>query len=197
VGKKKTIKAHHSIIHTSRDAPESVPKEAPNSKAQEAPMLSPIRVRPNKKIDKLDKMSRLNYAKVYNVEHNVKVYDFGVVHEGYMGILSHQFNTVWGLQVPTATPTNAAADEDDNGEEDEEDEDEDDEDSSDDGDDDNQAKKAHIQIREPEARQRRESSSKGKERSRSRGKEEKKKKVGFLGLLASPKEPRKRRGSGK
>jgi hypothetical protein len=155
-------------------------------------MLSPIRVKPVKRIDKLDKMSRLNYAKVYNVEHNVKVYDFGVVHEGYMGILGHQFNTVWGLQVPASSINNN--DEDDDDDEDEDDDEE--EDSSDDEVDNDDARQAHIEIREPEPRERRESSSKGKERSLSRGKDERKKKVGFS-LFGSSKEPRKRRGSGK
>jgi hypothetical protein len=41
----------------------------------------------------MDPMARLNYAKIYTVEHNVKVYDFGIVHEDYLDTFKHQFNS--------------------------------------------------------------------------------------------------------
>ncbi|QDS69396.1 hypothetical protein FKW77_004708 [Venturia effusa] len=183
--KRGTIKGHHSIIHTSREPPEPMAGEAPNLRRQEAPMLSPIRVRANKRIDKLEHMSRLNYAKVYNVEHNVKVYDFGVVHEGYMDILCHQFNSVWVLQVPPAAVTDPVEDEED------EDDDEEEEEQGNDGV--GEDTQGYAPIQGPVSRETRGSSSKGKERSRSGGAEDKKKKVGFTDRLTTTKEPRKRR----
>jgi hypothetical protein len=43
-------------------------------------------------------MSRLNYLKIYCVEHNVKVYDFGQVHEEYEQLLISNFNDAWGFR---------------------------------------------------------------------------------------------------
>jgi hypothetical protein len=45
----------------------------------EYPMLSAIPVRANGRSDKMFSASRINFGKVYTVEHNVKVYDFGNV----------------------------------------------------------------------------------------------------------------------
>jgi len=41
----------------------------------------------------MDPMARLNYTKVYTVEHNVKVYDFGIVHKDYLDTLRYQFES--------------------------------------------------------------------------------------------------------
>jgi hypothetical protein len=57
-------------------------------------MLSPIRVIPKSKTTKLDPMSRINYSKIYTVEHNVKVYDFGDVDEDYHERLLEQWKKV-------------------------------------------------------------------------------------------------------
>jgi hypothetical protein len=45
----------------------------------------------------MDRMSRVDFNKIYTVEHNVKVYDFGRVHEDERSFLRHQFNYVWGI----------------------------------------------------------------------------------------------------
>lgn len=44
-------------------------------------MNAPIRIEPKSPRDVLDEMSRLNYAKTYTVEHNVKVAFIGRVHK--------------------------------------------------------------------------------------------------------------------
>jgi hypothetical protein len=47
----------------------------------ERPMLPSIRVKPHKQVKNWEHGSRLNYAKIYTVEHNAKVYDFGDVND--------------------------------------------------------------------------------------------------------------------
>jgi len=97
VAKKDVIKGNHAIIHTGRVPPEPNADESPNIAAGERAMLQPIRVVANKKADTMDRMSRVDFAKIYTVEHNVKVYDFGRVHEDHRAFLRHQFNYVWSI----------------------------------------------------------------------------------------------------
>jgi len=40
-------------------------------------------------------MSRINFRKVSTVEHNVKVFDFGIVHENSMTDFWNHFRAVW------------------------------------------------------------------------------------------------------
>jgi hypothetical protein len=54
-------------------------------------MMREIRVITTDRRDKLDVMSRINYQKIYTVEHNAKVYDFGTVHKSDL----HVFYTQW------------------------------------------------------------------------------------------------------
>lgn len=61
----------HTIIYTER--PQLVPGEAKLAN-------KPIRVRPYEPHHKLERASRLNYAKVYTVEYNVKVWFIGEIH---------------------------------------------------------------------------------------------------------------------
>jgi len=53
-------------------------------------MLSSIRVNANNN-GALDIMSRENFGKIYTVEHNVKVFDFGQVHNDFRLVLDRQF----------------------------------------------------------------------------------------------------------
>jgi len=81
---------HHAVIHTGR--------EPPNPRREEVGMLSPaVRVKPRDRTGKLGVMSRINFGKVYTVEHNVKVFDFGVVHDDSMAAFSNHFRSVWQL----------------------------------------------------------------------------------------------------
>lgn len=51
-------------------------------------MLNPVRVtRSNKQEPLLHKLSRINYGKMYTVEHRCKVYDFGNVHKNHINLL--------------------------------------------------------------------------------------------------------------
>ena len=53
---------------------------------------------------KLDELSRLNYAKTYTVEYNVKVWFIGKVHEDSQWILSTDYNRVHPLLQPRGVP---------------------------------------------------------------------------------------------
>ena len=44
----------------------------------------------------MEPTSRLNFGKMYTVEHNVRVYDYGMVHEDFIGILKEQWKAVIG-----------------------------------------------------------------------------------------------------
>lgn len=153
VSKPGTTKCYHSVIYTGQTAPKPKKNEEPNVAAGERPMLASIRVRPKRKTDKMDVMSRLNYSKMYTVEHNVKVYDFGTVHEKYLHTLKKQFEWAWHLEPESS--------DEEEGEEEEGDDDDDDQ---------------RIPEPQAESRDRRGSSSKGKEREPSKGGEKEKRK---------------------
>jgi hypothetical protein len=63
-------RADHAVIYTGSDPPELVKGETPL-------LLRPVKVIPKTPRDKLEKESRINYAKIYTVEHNVKVHFIG------------------------------------------------------------------------------------------------------------------------
>lgn len=72
--KKRGVKAkHHTIIHTGKPVALKGEKEKGLTK-------KPIRVEPAGPRHKLDDASRLNYAKTYTVEYNVKVWFIGKIH---------------------------------------------------------------------------------------------------------------------
>jgi len=58
-------------------------------------MLSPIRVVPDRPTDTMDPMSRLNFTKVYTVEKNILVGDFGTIYEQDLARFKDQFKIVW------------------------------------------------------------------------------------------------------
>jgi len=57
--------------------------------------LRPIRVIPRTPRDKLEKESRINYAKIYTVEHNVKVHFIGHVDPKFHNKLVADFDATW------------------------------------------------------------------------------------------------------
>ncbi|KAF1816950.1 hypothetical protein P152DRAFT_4804 [Eremomyces bilateralis CBS 781.70] len=87
-----TRKSDHAIIHTGEVPPSPLPGE--NAVRGEEPMRKPIRVTARTRSDKLDKISRINYNKIFTVEHNVKVFEFGEVHHSYHSRLFANFNAV-------------------------------------------------------------------------------------------------------
>jgi len=94
VAKVGTKKWQHAIAFVGSEQPRCQPGEVPAE--GEKGMMGPIRVVPKKKQDKMHDMSRINFAKIYTVEHNVKVYDFGDVHRDYLARLRHQWKDVLG-----------------------------------------------------------------------------------------------------
>ncbi|KAH7062218.1 hypothetical protein B0J12DRAFT_230432 [Macrophomina phaseolina] len=108
VSKKGVIKGEHSIVHTGPYPPSTPEWEDPREE-----MLQPIPVRPRDPAEsKMDAMSRLNYAKPYTVEHNVKSLDFGDVPPEWIPTLRQNFITVLQLEQAGGLPTiprNAAA----------------------------------------------------------------------------------------
>lgn len=131
------IKNQHAIIFTGSRAPEPKHDEGPDpSNPLEQGMRPSIRVKQKVYKEKLDKMSRLNYRKIYTVEHNVKVRDFGEVHKDYEERLVSNFYSAWGFQRTLASSNAEDSDEEEENGEDEddnEDEDEDEEKDDDDG----------------------------------------------------------------
>jgi hypothetical protein len=91
-GKSGLAKWQHSIVYVGEEEPDLLPQEIPAS--GESGMLSSIRVKPRKKWYTMFDSSRINYAKLYTVEHNVKVHDFGDVHSDSMSQLQTQWDYV-------------------------------------------------------------------------------------------------------
>ncbi|KAE8452693.1 hypothetical protein EG329_013952 [Mollisiaceae sp. DMI_Dod_QoI] len=96
---------HHAQIYTSKFEPR-------NTSPEELGLLTrrPIRIRPDSKSENLDTMSRLNYAKVYTVEHNVKVVSVGRVTKTDEQILVKDFDDIhrplsdtWGRPASSQT----------------------------------------------------------------------------------------------
>jgi hypothetical protein len=88
------IKKNHAVIFTGR--------RTPDPKHGEHGMLPPIRVKLRRRGDALDEMSRLDYGKVFTVEHNVKVYEIGMVDPIYKNRLELEFRHIF-LQEPRSS----------------------------------------------------------------------------------------------
>jgi hypothetical protein len=147
VAKNGIVKENHAIAYSTRDPPKARSGELP--KGAENPMMPEIRVKAKRKGDKLDRMSRIDFSRMYTVEHNVKVYDFGDVHKDYLDKLIQHWirvisrDLVGGLfnmpvkpQMRRGDDEDRYRDSDDDGNNDaneEEDDDEEDESSSSDG----------------------------------------------------------------
>ncbi|ORY18203.1 hypothetical protein BCR34DRAFT_456380, partial [Clohesyomyces aquaticus] len=72
------VKAHHAMMYTGTTVPSPLQSELPVGTIDRA-MGPPIRVLPYYLYEKLDPLSRVNFFKIYTVEHNVKVRPFGKV----------------------------------------------------------------------------------------------------------------------
>lgn len=87
-------KSEHAIVYTTKQPPRPLPGESPAP--DEAPLRSAlIRVKPDDRTDKLSPTSRINFGKVYTIEHNTKVRNFGVVHRDSLKALQRTFQEVW------------------------------------------------------------------------------------------------------
>lgn len=124
VAKRGVVKWHHSIAFSEKDEP--LPAETEWAKPHETGMLPGIRIEINKRKDKLHRMSRIDFARNYTVEHNVRVYDFGWVDRQYIARLRSQWiyvllgGNTQGVDLQSLIPDPVHSSEDD----DEDDEDE-------------------------------------------------------------------------
>jgi hypothetical protein len=71
--------------------------------AGEMPMLSSIQVRQKDRREKMFPLSRINFGKMYTVEHNVKVYDFGDVRKSSLFLLREQWKWVLHYNIQATT----------------------------------------------------------------------------------------------
>ena len=81
----------HAMVYMSEEGDKD-----PEPRPGEHLTRDPIRVVPKTHRDKLHADSRINYAKIYTVEHNVKVLFIGEVHKRSRGRFMTAFNDVWG-----------------------------------------------------------------------------------------------------
>lgn len=65
---------HHTIIYTGETPPNPLPGEI-------GPYKRPVRMNPLTSRDELFPESRLNYSKLYTVEHNIRVCFIGSIHK--------------------------------------------------------------------------------------------------------------------
>nr|POF17984.1 hypothetical protein CFP56_13395 [Quercus suber] len=91
VAKPGTIKSEHAIAHTGRSPPSPSLAELPARGEQG--MREPVRIDPFQKGDTLMPESRINFGKVYTIEHYVKVKSFGVCTSP--AELEVKFDDVW------------------------------------------------------------------------------------------------------
>ena len=80
-----TLGGNYSIIYT-----RSLPPEP-----SDIDMRSPIKVVPNSRSVELDNSSQIDYSRVYTVEHNVRVYEFGKVAPEDMAKFLQNFENVF------------------------------------------------------------------------------------------------------
>jgi hypothetical protein len=92
---------HHAIMYTGRDPP---PPTFSEMAPIEPPMGEPIRVIGDKPWNTMDPMSRVNFVKLYTVEHNVKVEEFGKVDANDEWKLMAQFKSHWGIDDAEVLP---------------------------------------------------------------------------------------------
>lgn len=83
----------HAVIYMSKD-----PKASPPAVQGENLGKSPIRVVPKSHRDKLDVLSRVNYAKIYTVEHNVKVWFIGEIAPESIKTFMVDFDQAWSAK---------------------------------------------------------------------------------------------------
>lgn len=80
----------HAIIYTESKNNKG---EKPTEATGEVKLLNePIRMNPRTSRDQLDRSSRLNYAKIYTVEYNVKVCFIGDIHKNSVSAFCRAYN---------------------------------------------------------------------------------------------------------
>lgn len=85
------LQREHSIIYTGEEAPKKFPEEKKLNK-------DPIRVIPVNSSEALESASRVNYAKPYPIEHNVKVCEVGMVARTDIRKITHYYQQESGYE---------------------------------------------------------------------------------------------------
>jgi hypothetical protein len=92
VAKKGIFKHQHAIAYNAREEPEPFDDELPGR--HETPMMLGIRIKSKRGQDKVHERARIDFGRMYTVEHNVKVYEVGDVHPEHTGRLVQQWRKV-------------------------------------------------------------------------------------------------------
>lgn len=87
---------HHSIAHTTPEAPSPLPNERLVKK--------PIYIDTRRTGEVLNAESRVNFSKLYTIEHNLKVKEIGIVPPGWMTWVSHYYDSINRVSQSTAAP---------------------------------------------------------------------------------------------
>lgn len=98
VGTQRGAKFHNGIIHTTSQPPDPLDDELPGPGEQPMQPVA-IRVHPDNPTIRLNPASRINYAKAYTVEYNIKVSSVGSVHDKSLAPLLNQFRDVFNEQL--------------------------------------------------------------------------------------------------
>ena len=93
VGKLYVKKSDHAIIYSGRNPPASMSSERP-ARGELGMRSYAIRVDPDKRDEKLDPMSRIDFGKMHTIHHNLKVRPFGMVNDNSISHLLSQFEAV-------------------------------------------------------------------------------------------------------
>jgi hypothetical protein len=89
------IKDQHGIIYTGQE-PEPYEDELPSE--EESSMLPSVQVQNVFPEDCMHRCARINYAEVFTVEHDVKVYEVGDIQPSHLAVLRDNFRTVWDFE---------------------------------------------------------------------------------------------------
>ncbi|KAM0708465.1 hypothetical protein Q7P35_005117 [Cladosporium inversicolor] len=95
VAKSGVVKSEHGIIYTGRIAPRPDKAELTTKPNEEGMRSEPIQVDPDSPLDRLDPKSRINFAAVSTVHHNIKVKSMGKVNRNSIKVLQQHFQNVW------------------------------------------------------------------------------------------------------
>jgi hypothetical protein len=95
VAKPGVVKSEHGIIYTGRSIPRPDETELPTRPNEQGMRSEPIQVDPDSPIDRLDPKSRINFAAVSTVHHNIKAKSMGMVNRNSIRILLQHFQNVW------------------------------------------------------------------------------------------------------
>ncbi|KAK5112694.1 hypothetical protein LTR85_011205 [Meristemomyces frigidus] len=88
------ILSEHGIIHTGKQPPQPLPAETP-SRGEKGMCRTAVRVAMNDPGGRLPPLTRINYGKVFTIQHNVKVNYLGNTLSRSTGEMVRQFREVW------------------------------------------------------------------------------------------------------